>query len=161
MGGAEKSGADVGEVTAIGGTVFVSLTRLRVRSIRFMPLFAVDAIRTRAQVRRAEGFVTGKLLPDREWTFWTMTAWDSQASMRHYITTGAHKRSMPKLMEWCDEASIAHWEQASAALPSWEEADRRMREMGRLSKVRYPSATHAGMRYRAPRTVASAPITRA
>ncbi len=89
------------------GMVFVSLTRLRLRSIRFVPLFAIHAMRTQKQVQRAPGFKVGALLPDRNWTFWTMTAWDSQASMRAYMTDGAHKQAMPKLMEWCDEASVA------------------------------------------------------
>ena len=46
-----------------------------------------------------------------------MTAWDSQESMRRYMTTGSHKKAMPKLMKWCDEASVAHWEQEGDALP--------------------------------------------
>jgi hypothetical protein len=59
---------------------------------------------------------------------------------------------MPHLMHWCDEASVAHWEQEELTLPSWEEADRRMRESGRISKVTNPSLEHAGMNYRQPRT---------
>jgi hypothetical protein len=55
-------------------------------------------------------------------------------------------------MQWCDEASVAHWEQEEGTLPSWEEADRRMRESGRASKVRYPSAEHASLNYQKPRT---------
>ena len=142
------------------GMVFVSLTRLRVRSIRFLPMFALDALRTQRQVQRAPGFKVGALLPDRRWTFWTMTAWDSQESMRRYMTTGAHKTAMPKLLHWCDEASVAHWEQESEALPGWEEADRRMRESGRVSKVRFPSPQHAELRYAIPRTSRSAPIAK-
>lgn len=141
--------------------VFVSLTRLRIRSLRFLPLFAVDAFRTQRQVQRAPGFRTGALLPDRKWTFWTMTAWDSAESMRQYMTTGAHKKAMPKLMHWCDEASVAHWQQESDTLPDWTEADRRMRTTGRVSKVRHPSPEHAGLNYQAPRTAGSAPIRRA
>ena len=140
--------------------VFVSLTRLRLRSIRFLPAFAVYAMRTRAQVRKSPGFQAGALLPDRRWTFWTMTAWDSQESMRAYILTGAHKESMPYLMHWCDEASVAHWTQEEKALPAWTEADRRMRTEGRISKVLHPSATHAGLKYREPRVTASRPITK-
>ena len=102
--------------------IFVSLTRLRIRSIRFMPQFVVYAVRTMRQVKRAAGFQSGALLPDRSWTFWTMTAWDSQESMRAYMLAGAHKQAMPKLLHWCNEASVAHWEQAEADLPSWEEA---------------------------------------
>ena len=135
---------------------FVSLTRLRLRSIRFLPIFALHALRSNRQVRKASGFQSGALLPDRSWTFWTMTAWDQGESMRCYMTTGDHKRAMPHLMHWCDEASVAHWEQDEPTLPSWEEADRRMRETGRISKVSYPSPDHATLNYRQPRTSAGA-----
>ncbi len=137
---------------------FVSLTRLRVRSIRFLPQFALYAFRTRSQVSKAPGFQTGALLGDRKFTFWTMTAWNSQADMRRYMTSGAHMQAMPKLLHWCDEASVAHWEQQDPALPSWTDADRRMRETGRPSKVRNPSPHHADLTYATPRTTTGGPI---
>ncbi len=140
--------------------VFVSLTRLRVRSIRFVPFFAVHTLRARSQVSKAPGFQTGALLADRRWTFWTMTAWDSQESMRQYMTTGDHKRAMPHLLHWCDEASVAHWSQPETALPSWTEADQRMRESGRVSKVNHPSPQHASLSYEAPRTTRGGTIQR-
>lgn len=137
---------------------FVSVTRLRIRSWLYLPLFALDAVKTVQQVRVAAGFQDGALLPDHDRTFWTMTAWDNGAAMRSYMLAGAHKASMPKLMHWCDEASVVHWEQDEPALPRWEEADRRMRTEGRISKVKHPSATHAGLRYLVPRVTRSAPI---
>jgi heme-degrading monooxygenase HmoA len=136
----------------------VSLTRLRVRSWRFMPYFAIFMVRTRNQVVRAPGFVEGKLLADRKWTFWTMTAWENPESMRQYIVSGAHKEAMPKLLEWCDEASVAHWQQETSALPGWEEAARRMRSAGRISKVRHPGPHHADLSFAQPRTTGSAKI---
>ena len=138
--------------------IFLSLTRLRVRSIRFVPLFLVHTFRSLWQVKKTTGFRNGALLADRDWTFWTMTAWDSQESMREFMTTGAHKAAMPHLLDWCDEASVVHWMQPETALPSWAEADRRMREGGRTSKVRHPSLQQADMSYRAPRITADATI---
>ncbi len=123
--------------------VFVSLTRLRLRSVRFVPGFMLHASRSTRQIKQAAGFQAGAVLADRQWTFWTISAWDSGESMRRYMTTGGHKQAMPKLIEWCDEASVAHWEQDEATLPTWIEADQRMRSMGRISKVRYPSPQHA------------------
>ena len=140
---------------------FISLTRLRIRSIRFLPFFAVHMLRTSRQVKKAPGFEHGSLLADRSWTFWTMTAWDTHESMRQYMITGPHKQAMPHLLHWCDEASVAHWTQPEPALPSWTEADTRMRETGRASKVRYPSSEHASLTFRAPRTTGAAPIKRA
>lgn len=140
--------------------IFVSLTRLRIRSIRFMPFFAVYAFRSVRQVGKSTGFQTGALLNDRERTFWTMTVWDTLATMRAFMTTGAHKSAMPHLLEWCDEASVAHWEQDENALPSWAEAARRMRTEGRVSKVRFPSSRHATLDFPEPRTTGTIPIRR-
>lgn len=137
---------------------FLSITRLRVRSFRYLPLFAVYTLRSLKQIKASTGFLDGSLLPDRKWTFWTMTEWDSRESMRRYITTGAHMAAMPKLLDWCDEASLVHWDQPGTALPSWTEADRRMRSEGRISKVRNPSPNHTDMSFRAPRLVGAGPI---
>jgi len=139
---------------------FVSLTRLRIRSFRFVPLFALYTWRALRQIRRARGFQTGALLADRKWTFWTITAWDSEESMRQFMVSGAHKTAMPHLLEWCDEASVAHWTQPETEVPSWIEADRRMREGGRSSKVKNPSPQHATLSFRAPRTTGGAKIAR-
>ena len=81
-----------------------------------------------AKVRRAEGFA-----------FWTMTAWQDEAAMSAYRITPPHLCAMPKLLEWCDEAAVVHWNEESAELPAWGIAERRMAESGRLSKVNYPS----------------------
>lgn len=137
---------------------FVSITRLRIRAIRFLPGLAVLAIRTRNQVLRAPGFRGGALLNDRAFALWTMTAWDDEASMRGYVLGGAHRIAMPRLVAWCDEASVVHWTQPEDALPSWEEADRRMRADGRPSRVRHPSPDHAGLTYRAPRLTGATPL---
>jgi heme-degrading monooxygenase HmoA len=140
--------------------MFVSLTRLRIRSVRFLPFFAFYTFRTLRQVKKAPGFQDGALLTDRRWTFWTMTAWDTQQNMRQFMTTAAHKEAMPKLLHWCDEASVAHWTQPEAGLPAWTEADRQMRAIGRASKVLHPSAQHATMTYDTPRTTATGEIRR-
>jgi hypothetical protein len=123
---------------------FVSLTRLRIRSFRFVPLFSIHTWRSLRQIRSARGFQTGAILADRNWTFWTMTAWDSEESMRQFMISGSHKAAMPHLVEWCDEASVAHWTQPETPVPSWIDADRRMREgwsflEGQKSK---PTACH-------------------
>ena len=123
-----------------------------------MPSFAVRTFGSLEQVKRAAGFLEGSLLPDRRFTFWTMTLWDERESMRAFMTSGDHVAVMPKLLDWCDEASVVHWEQSDPALVSWTDADRRMRTQGRPSKVRHPSGDHAALTFAAARTVAAAPI---
>lgn len=137
---------------------FVSVTRLRIRSLRFLPGFAYHAHRSRQQASVAPGFRHGALLADRNRTFWTMTVWTDRESMRRYMTSAAHQAAMPHLLDWCDEASVVHWEQPDMALPSWVEADGRMRREGRPSKVRHPSADHATLSYQPPRRIMGGPI---
>jgi hypothetical protein len=65
---------------------------------------------------------------------------------------------MQYLLDWCDEASVVDWDQAENALPSWSEADQRMRESGRPSRVRNPSPQHATLSYQPPRATAAGKI---
>ncbi len=129
---------------------FISVTRLRLRSWRMLPLFLWHAILSNRQARKAPGNLGVDLLNDATLTFWTKSAWADEAAMKAYMLAGAHKRAMPTLMEMCDEASVVHWTQDDAALPSWTEAHRRMQADGRSSKVRRPSADHLAKRIAPP-----------
>jgi hypothetical protein len=134
----------------------VSLTRLRLRSARFLPSFALATSRSSRQARRAPGFLGGAVLADRRLTFWTLTAWASEEAMRAYLRGGAHGAVMPRLLHWCDEASVARW--PGAALPAWPEAAERMRALGRPSRVRHPSPAHAALAFPDPRPTVAAPL---
>lgn len=118
----------------------VSVTRLRVRSWRFLPAFLFTAFRIGGQARRAQGNLAVKILNDRRRAFWTCTCWDSESSMKSFMLTAPHGPAMRKLLNWCDEASLAHWTQESDELPSWTEAHQKMLRYGRPSKVNHPSA---------------------
>src|SRR5688572_14064609 len=85
---------------------FVSVTRLRIRSVRFLPHFFWLTFLSVRQARRSAGNLRVDLLRDAHNTYWTLTAWDSEASMQGFMMSGAHRRAMPKLLEWCDEASV-------------------------------------------------------
>jgi hypothetical protein len=136
------------------------LTRLRLRRFWFAPGFARHAVPAFRQAQAAPGFRDGSVLRDRRLTFWTMTAWDDADSMRAYMLSGAHQKAMPHFAGWCDEASVAHWEEDGPALPTWPEAERRMRAQGRPSKVRYPGPKHADLNFDPARTNTSAPMPR-
>jgi hypothetical protein len=126
--------------------MFVSVTRLRLRSVRFLPAFAWHVWTSTRQLRSAGGFLGGQLGGEGMKGWWTITGWTDAAAMRDYRNTAAHGAAMPKLIRWCDEASVAHWEQESGVLPTWAEALERMVAEGRLSKVRNPSPEHAAGR---------------
>jgi hypothetical protein len=127
----------------------ISITRLRLRSVWVLPRFVWLNEHIARQVRRSPGFRGGKLLADRHLTFWTVTMWDSEASMRAFRDTAAHRTALPKLISWCDEASVAQnttWTE----IPPWPELHSWMTTRGRPSRVRNPSPAHATMRFPPP-----------
>jgi hypothetical protein len=119
---------------------FISVTRLRVRSWLYLPGFLFEALRIGRQAKRAPGNLAVKVFRDRRNAFWTSTSWESEAAMRAFMLARPHGPVMRKLLEWCDEAALVHWTQATAELPSWAEAHVRIQRDGRPSKVNHPSA---------------------
>lgn len=91
------------------------------------------------------------LLRDSDRTFWTRTVWTTESAMKAFMLAGAHRQAMRKLLEWCDEASLVHWEQPDNREPDWTEAHERLQAQGRRSKVNHPSAAHESFQIRAPR----------
>ena len=117
----------------------VSITRLRVRSWKYLPAFAFYSFRSFVQAKRAEGNLHSSLLNDAKRTFWTRTVWTTQAAMKSFMMSGAHRQVMPRLLEWCDEAALVSWDEDDEKVPDWREAHRRLQQEGRRSKVRHPS----------------------
>jgi hypothetical protein len=77
--------------------MLASVTRLRVRSFRFLPGFLWRTFLSQRQVERGPGFVGGRLLVDSRWTFWTLTVWESEPAMKRFRGSGAHAKVMPQL----------------------------------------------------------------
>lgn len=121
----------------------ISVTRLRVRSFIFLPQFFWDSFKSIRQAERSIGFLGGRLLVNRKHVLGTMTTWKDEAAMNAFRIGGAHRKAMPKLLNWCDEAAVLHWIQESSEIPSWQEAHQRMKEDGKLSKVYHPSPAQA------------------
>jgi hypothetical protein len=100
-------------------------------------------LRSSRQVQKAAGFNGGYLAISRGFAFWTVTSWHEEQAMRAYRNSAAHVKAMPKLIEWCDEASVAHWTSEEAAAPDPTFAASQLAAVGKLSKVRRPSAGHS------------------
>lgn len=128
----------------------VSVTRLRVRSLRYLPSFMLYAFRSARQAAKAEGSLAVQVLKERNWTFWTATIWTTDSAMKKFMLAGAHGQAMRKLLNWCDEASLVHWTQENNELPTWPEACRKLEREGRRSKVNHPSAIHAAHKFPEP-----------
>jgi quinol monooxygenase YgiN len=77
-------------------------------SWRYLPAFTVAAL----QARRANGNLAVSLLREADNTFWTRSLWTDEAAMKSFMVSDAHRSIVPKLLEWCDEASVARWTQA-------------------------------------------------
>jgi heme-degrading monooxygenase HmoA len=128
----------------------ISITRLRVRSLRFFPIFVLRALQASGQAATAEGNLKVAVLRDRHMTFWTSTCWSSEAAMKAFMHAGVHGSVMRRLLEWCDEAALVHWMSDAAVLPSWEEAHTRLQRDGRRSKVNHPSRAHVAYEIEKP-----------
>jgi hypothetical protein len=142
--------------SALGGSSpvephLVSVTRFRLRSIRYLPFFILHANRTISQIRKADGFVAGAVQRDASLAFWTLTVWRDEHAMRAYGASGAHRKAMPHLAEWADEASVGHWSQPGGALPEWPEAVRRLREEGRALTLPHPASRPSERGFAEPR----------
>lgn len=131
--------------------VFISITRLRIRKWYFLPAFLYFTFLSVRQARRVNGNLHTSVFRDAGLTFWTITVWRDEASMRAFRNTGAHRRVMPKLLDWCDEATYAHWLQAEPEPPELPAAYERLIREGIVSKVRQPTAEHASRHFPPPR----------
>lgn len=126
--------------------IFVSATRLHLRSKLLFLSFAYHALRSALQAKRSAGFLGGFLGGDAQGGAWTVTTWAREEDMRAFRSSGAHKTAMPKLLKLCDEASFVHWSAETPGVPTAEEAYERLKNGGHLSKVNRPSAAHAAGR---------------
>jgi heme-degrading monooxygenase HmoA len=78
----------------------IAATRLRIRSIRFLPGFFVQAFLSQRQARRTAGNLSMASLSDANWTFWTCTAWTDETAMHAYMLAAPHRHAMKKLAHW-------------------------------------------------------------
>lgn len=126
--------------------MIAAVTRLQLRSWRFLLPFAIHATRSQKQAVTSTGCFGVVTRKTRGWAFWTLSVWESEASLREYLRASPHRDAMPRLFPWCDEAVTAHWSAESQQIPSWEEATQRLLQGGRLLRVKYPSnAQSAGI----------------
>src|SRR5947209_18432915 len=77
----------------------VSITRLRVRSWRYLPGFLLQSVRASRQAKAATGNLSVSLLRDADFAFWTRTVWSDETAMRGFMLSGRHRRVMPRLLQ--------------------------------------------------------------
>lgn len=116
-----------------------------------LPAFLWMTFLAQGQTERAGGFLGGRLLVDNLHTYWTLTVWENEKAMKAFRGSGAHARAMPKLVEWCDEASYAHWIVADNSIPEWPVTYEHLVSDGKLSRVARPSPDHEARCFPRPR----------
>ena len=129
---------------------FVSLTRLRLRSIIYLPSFYMANERAVKQITHTDGFIKGFELIDKGLTFWTVSVWTTDAAMKYFRNNGAHQQAMRKLPGWCSEASYAHWMQETDTIPDWEFMYQKLINEGKVTKVKHPTERQAEKLYPPP-----------
>ena len=120
----------------------ISVTQLQLRSPYYLLTFLEYANRAYDQSKQASGNIQTVVRSQTETAYWTLTAWDNEASMQIYMMADAHREAMPKLVEWSDEASFVNWNQDSSELPIWDIAEQRMAERGKFVSLKCPSKAH-------------------
>ena len=129
---------------------FVSVTRLRVRSVIFLPRFLLANEASVKSIRKITGFIAGKELIDKGFTFWTVTIWESGEAMKYFRNNEPHKSAMRNLPHWCNEAAYVHWTQEDDTIPPWPVLHQKLMETGKLTKVKFPSGKQLAMDYAVP-----------
>src|SRR5262249_41367618 len=130
---------------------FISVTRLRVRRLAYLPGFILFALRSARQAKRAAGNLGVGLLREANRTFWTRTAWRDESSMKAFMLAMPHRKAMEKIADWGDETAVVHLTPENAGLTDRHEAHRRLRVDGRRSKVKHPSADHEAYQIAPPK----------
>jgi len=122
---------------------FISVTRLRVKSIFFLIPFMRANEASVNELKVSKGLIKGKELIDKKLTFWTITVWEDEASMKGFRGSSSHRSAMQYLPKWCNEASYHHWVQEDSEFPTWDTISEKLFTEGKLSKVRNPSVAQA------------------
>jgi hypothetical protein len=91
------------------------------------------------ELKDSKGLLKGKELIDKKLTFWTITLWEDEASMKIFRNSSSHRNAMQNLPNWCNEASYHHWVQDGVEFPDWCTVSEMLFTEGKISKVRTPS----------------------
>lgn len=118
---------------------FVSVTRLRVKSIFYLIPFMRANEASVKELKVSTGLLKGKGLIDKKLTFWTITLWEDEASMKGFRGSSSHRNAIQNLPKWCNEASYHHWIQEENEIPNWNTISEKLFSEGKLSKVRNSS----------------------
>jgi hypothetical protein len=111
------------------GEVVVLASRLELPSLRLVPGFMRRALAVHRATRRADGAVGASLLAQpAAKVFWTLSAWEDEASLRRFVADPAHRDVMRRYRGTVRHATFTTWTvpAGSPLPPSWDEARARV-----------------------------------
>ena len=126
---------------------YLSVTRFRLRSGHLvgLALFFWHTLRSSRQAEQSPGFLGGKMFVAKGHTYWTLTLWQDEASMKAYRGKGNHRaalRGMKVLDRFCKEAATFGRLQSGFELPDLDEVLEELNSSGRFLDLSRPSAAH-------------------
>ncbi|MER6300450.1 DUF3291 domain-containing protein [Kitasatospora sp. NPDC001539] len=113
---------------APGTRAVVMASRFEVRSLADVPRFLLRSLAVWRQLRTAPGALGASLIarPLRR-TFYTLSAWESRASLDAFAAAQPHRSVMTGLRATMRESTFTFWEAPVEQLPvTWPEAHSRI-----------------------------------
>jgi hypothetical protein len=132
----------------------IVVTRLRLRDPALFDEFVGAAFAVVQQAQSSDGNLASDLLADADNVYWTSTAWRTawrdRDAMNAFVGTEPHLSTMPRIDDWCDEATFVDWDQPSADLPGWQTRYERLVADGQVTKLSNSSDAHETRDFPAP-----------
>jgi hypothetical protein len=120
------------------------VTRLRLRDRALLDELFTDAVAVAAieQAMKSEGNLGTDALADANDARWSVSAWQERRLMQAHVDREPHLGISARLDHYCDEATFADWDQASADLPDWQTSWRHLTADGKAAALTHPSAAN-------------------
>jgi hypothetical protein len=129
---------------------YLSLTRMKLRSPVFLPIFITHSLRIFSQLRKVPGLIIGKAIAASDLSMWTATLWESEATLHQFYRTGAHHQAAQFITQWASEAVQQRLTVSSHQIPSWKEAAQILTTTGHFYTLNFPSRNHLDHTISAP-----------
>jgi hypothetical protein len=97
----------------------IAVTRLRLRDESLLDKFFTHAVASIEQATKSAGNLGTDAIAEAHNAWWSVTSWQTRASMEAFVNADPHLSTEGLLDELCDEATFVDWEQDSADLPDW------------------------------------------
>lgn len=111
--------------------MFISVTRLHIKSKRKLPIFFFHTIKSIIQSKNTEGLKFSSFNKEGWDTYWTLTVWESKEHMMVFRNNGNHLKSMKISRNIAYKLELIYW--VAEAIPTWNECKERLhKKYGRI-----------------------------